>query len=108
MRSSAENEEVVERKAETFMTMYGYLAHSVSVDLNHLQARMIQTGNWQKGKVLSKPIVSELLNKRFRMIDYTQAKEDVIPYIINLSALDLWSAEFFLSVAAEKLASLPT
>lgn len=84
-----------------------YLAHSVPVDLKHLQARMVQTGHWQKGKALSSPVLRELLNKRFRMIDYTQAKEDVIPYITNLSALDLWSAEFFQSITAEKLVSLP-
>jgi len=85
-----------------------YLAHSVPADLNHLQARMVQTGHWQKGRTLTESSLRDLLNKRFHRIDYAQAKEDVIPYITNLSALDLWSAEFFQSITVERLRTLPT
>ena len=80
-----------------------YLAHSVPADLKHLQARMVQTGHWKKGKPLVEPDLRDLLNKRFRAIHYVQAKEDVFPYIYDHSAIDLWSADFFQSITADKL-----
>ncbi|MCL5268623.1 MAG: nucleotidyl transferase AbiEii/AbiGii toxin family protein [Bacteroidetes bacterium] len=80
-----------------------YLAHSIPVDLKHLQARMVQTGHWKKGSPLTEKDLRELLDKRFGVIDYGQAKQDVFPYITDHSALDLWSAEFFKSITADKL-----
>lgn len=84
-----------------------YLAHSIPADLEHLQERMVQTGHWQKGKKFTEQDLRVMLDKRFRAIDYSQANQDVIPYITNLSALDLWSAEFFGSITNDKLAILP-
>ena len=80
-----------------------YLAHSVPVDLKHLQARMVQTGHWKKGKALTEKDLRELLVKRFGVIDYNQAKQDVFPYITDHSAFALWSAEFFKSITANRL-----
>ncbi|MDP3386083.1 MAG: hypothetical protein Q8S24_02520 [Eubacteriales bacterium] len=36
-----------------------------------------------------------MLRKRFANIDYAQAKQDVVPFIKNPNALDVWSADFF-------------
>ncbi len=80
-----------------------YLAHSVPADLKHLQARMVQTGHWKKGKPLDEPDLRDLLNKRFRAIDYAQAKQDVFAYIYDHSAVDLWPIDFFQSITADKL-----
>ncbi len=80
-----------------------YLAYSIPADLKHLQSRMVQTGHWKKGETLTEKDLHELLDKRFGVIDYGQAKQDVFPYITDHSALDLWSAEFFKSITADKL-----
>jgi len=75
--------------------------------MEHLQKRMVQTGHWKKGAALTEQSVRDLLSKRFQAINYDQAKQDVIPYISNLSALDLWSAEFFQSITNDRLAIPP-
>ena len=80
-----------------------YLAHSVPVDLKHVQARMVQTEHWKKERTLTEKDLRELLDKRFGVIDYNQAKQDVYPYILEHSAVDLWSADFFKSITADKL-----
>ncbi len=80
-----------------------YLGHSIPVDLTHLQARMVQTGHWNKGKTLAEKDLRKLLDKRFDAIDYSQAKQDVLPYITDHSAVDLWSTDFFKSITADKL-----
>jgi len=84
-----------------------YLAHSIPVDMKHLQERMVQTGHCKKGIALTEQALRDLLAKRFREIDYDQAKQDVFPYINDHSALDLWSAEFFQSITVEKLVFFP-
>ena len=42
--------------------------------------------------------VRQLLRERFKSIDYAQAKADVMPFVANPEALDLWSAEFFCAI----------
>jgi hypothetical protein len=37
----------------------------------------------------------ELLRKRFREIDMDAAKKDVLPFLRDPAAVELWSAEFF-------------
>lgn len=43
-------------------------------------------------------IQGELLINKFREIDYNKSREDVIPFIRNVSELDIWSEEFFVSI----------
>ena len=37
------------------------------------------------------------------MIDYDDAKQDVLPFVRDTSALNLWSAEFFKQITKEML-----
>lgn len=36
-----------------------------------------------------------MLNERFDVVDFSRAKQDVEPYIHDISVLDIWSADFF-------------
>lgn len=42
-----------------------------------------------------------MLNNKFNKIDYTDAKEDVIPFIQDVDSLNLWSSEFFIKTTKE-------
>lgn len=42
-----------------------------------------------------------MLCDRFATIDYDQAKQDVIPFIRNTSALDIWCKEFFTQITMQ-------
>ena len=79
-----------------------YLSKGVQVNLAHAGARLIQTGNFSADKSLTLVDLQEMLHKRFQDIDYQQAKQDVLPFIKNPNALDLWGPDFFISIT-EKL-----
>ena len=39
-----------------------------------------------------------LLSERINIIDYSNAKEDVLPFIKYKTKLDIWSKEFFIDI----------
>ena len=39
-----------------------------------------------------------MLKERFEMINYEQAKQDVLPFIAESHKLDLWSKDFFIDI----------
>ena len=75
-----------------------YLSRGASVNLPHLAARLAQSGFIPAGKVVSLDEVKGMLCKRFNEIDFDQARQDVIPFVRNEGALDVWSADFFTSI----------
>jgi len=72
-----------------------YLSRGASLNLPHLNRRLIDSGTIPAGSMLSLKDVKQLLCKRFDSIDYAQAKQDVIPFIRDTASLDVWSKEFF-------------
>jgi hypothetical protein len=60
-----------------------YLLKEISVNLLHLEKRLIQTGHLQKEKPLTNEYLLTLLTDRFNSIDYDKAKQDVLPFIKN-------------------------
>jgi len=65
------------------------------VNLKHLAARLAQSGYIPEGKQITIKDVKEMLRKRFANIDFAQAKQDVLPFIKNPGALNVWNADFF-------------
>lgn len=72
-----------------------YLQNNSSVNLRHLEARLKQSGHIKPNINMTINEIKEMLIDRFESIDYSQAKEDVIPFIRNKAEIDLWSADFF-------------
>ena len=72
-----------------------FLSKGAHLNTEHLKARLIQSGVWDEGKAFSVEDAKHLLCERFETIDYQQAKEDVVPFLKNTAALDMWSADFF-------------
>ena len=72
-----------------------YLAKKTKVNLSHLKARLVASGVMNEGDAFDREMLISMLNDRFEKIDFEQAKQDVLPFIKNTSALDLWSAEMF-------------
>lgn len=75
-----------------------YLSQNAKVNLKHLKARLVQTGNFETNDDLTIDKLKELLIEKFSNIDYQQAKEDVLPFIKDKSKLDIWSKEFFIDI----------
>ena len=72
-----------------------YLAKKTKVNLSHLKARLVASGVMNEGDAFDREMLISMLNDRFEKIDFEQAKQDVIPFIKNTLALDLWSVEMF-------------
>lgn len=72
-----------------------YLSRNTKVNLKHLTARLAQSGYIVLDEELTIEDVKEILRKRFKEIDLSQAKQDVIPFIKDQNALNIWSVDFF-------------
>ena len=75
-----------------------YLSRQAKVNLPHLQARLKDSGAWKSGETLTLGKLQEMLKERFEMINYEQAKQDVLPFIVEPHKLDLWSKDFFIDI----------
>lgn len=75
-----------------------YLSQNTPVNIPHLEDRLKQTGFLHEEEKLDLDRVKELLCRRFAVINYAAAKEDVVPFITNPEKLSLWSPEFFQSI----------
>ncbi len=77
-----------------------YVRHRVKVDLPHFCQRMNQSHPLQP---LPQTVsdLKELLKKRIATLNVGQAKDDVLPFITMYSGLDIWSQEYFLTLADE-------
>jgi len=82
-----------------------YLTRSTSLNIQHLEQRMRQTGHWQENHPLEIEKVKKLLTDFFVRVDYRQAKKDVLPFIKEEDELSIWSQDFFTAITKDKLAS---
>lgn len=78
-----------------------YLARNTQFNLPHLKEKLVDSNYIDNDKNLTDDDVKELLIQRFNEIDFNAAKEDVIPFIKDVSILDLWSKEFFISITSK-------
>lgn len=75
-----------------------FLTNNTPVNIRHLNARLIDSGFDGASENMSLEDIKKILFRRFESIDYTSAKEDVLPFIRNPASLDLWSPAFFKSI----------
>jgi predicted nucleotidyltransferase component of viral defense system len=81
-------------KGRDFYDLVWYAGRKIRPNLEHLDARMRQSGHWD-GEVISNAILERLLRERFAEIDFRQAADDVRVFLPDPRELDLWSREFF-------------
>jgi len=75
-----------------------YLSRGTAVNLKHLVARLAQSGYITAQEQITIEDVKKMLRKRFEIIGYAQAKQDILPFIKNPGALDVWKADFFCEI----------
>ena len=79
-----------------------FLSRGVAVNLPHLRRRLIDSDFMSAEEACSLEDVKKKLCERFGTIDFSMAKQDVLPFIDDVSSLDVWCAEFFQQIT-EKL-----
>lgn len=77
-----------------------YLSRNTKFNLPHLREKLIDSEYISTDTEITCDSVKEMLINRFNEIDYTAAKEDVVPFIKDSSVLNLWSKEFFISITS--------
>ncbi len=75
-----------------------YMSRGTEVNFKHLAARLAQSGYIHEGTQITIEDVKEMLRKRFLNIDFAKAKHDVLPFIKNPDALNVWNADFFCEI----------
>lgn len=75
-----------------------YISKKVKINIPFLENAMKQTGQLEEKETLNIAKVKKLLKDKFKIINYTLAKQDALPFINNVSELDSWNEEMFISI----------
>ena len=75
-----------------------YLSQGTPVNLRHLNARLVDSGFDGAREDMTLEEIKDILHRRFESIDYDQARQDVLPFIKNPSAMEIWSKDFFIAI----------
>lgn len=90
-------------KGRDWYDMIWYAGHHPYVDLNHLEIRMRQSGDYTDEKPLTIKCLHEFLLSAVENIDPEMLKADVRPFIRDQQELDLWNKDFFRQIIREFL-----
>ncbi len=78
-----------------------YIRKGVSLNLENLRRKLINSKKIDKGDEFSLDTVQIMLNDRFDSIDFENAKLDVKDFIKDKKSLDVWSADFFKTITEQ-------
>ena len=76
-----------------------YLSKETKVNLELIKSKLIESKVITENSDFNIDILKNLLNKKFKEINYTDAKEDVITFIEDKDSLNLWNSEFFIEIS---------
>jgi hypothetical protein len=85
-------------KGRDWYDLVWYCARHPELHLAHLEERMRQSGHWEGAKALAPGDFQELVTEAIGRLDVDQARREVLPFVRNPEALEVWSREFFLDV----------
>lgn len=80
-----------------------YLSRKSKYNLPHLREKLIDSGFIDKETKLDNNDVKRILVDRFNEIDFDAAKNDVVSFIKDTSALNIWSKDFFVNITSNLL-----
>lgn len=75
-----------------------FLANHTSVNLELIKNKLIASNYIDPNSSFDILVLKKLLIAKFSMIDYKEAKEDVLPFIKDFQSLNLWSQDFFCEI----------
>ena len=85
-------------KGRDYYDFVWYVGRTTPVHLQHLEQRLRQTGGWTATKKLTKQELLKMLEEKFSQLDFELAKKDILPFIRDDAAVQLWSQDFFTSL----------
>lgn len=85
-------------KGRDWYDLVWYAGHHPQLHLRHLEARMRASGDWTATALLTPADLQDRLRAAIATLDVGQAREEASRFVRDLSALELWSPEFFQEV----------
>lgn len=74
-----------------------FISNNPNLNLQHLEKRMKQTGDYTLPQALTMDILKKQLSNAIDKLDIMKAREEVIPFVDNPQYLNIWSKDFFQS-----------
>ena len=84
-------------KGRDWFDLEWYIKKGIALDLKHFLLRAKDTNDWNRDDI-SEIEVLDLLTQKINGISVQQIKDDVVRFIPNDDALDIWSQKYFLDL----------
>lgn len=78
-----------------------FLANHTSVNLELIKNKLIASNYIDPNSLFDISVLKKLLIAKFSVIDYKEAKEDVLPFIKDPQSLNLWNQDFFCNITED-------
>lgn len=75
-----------------------FLSLNTKVNMSLIKNKLIESKYIKENELFNVEKLKELLKEKFKEINYDNAREDVKPFIKNISSLDLWNSDFFIEI----------
>lgn len=75
-----------------------YLSKNIKVNLNLVRNKLIDSGCLASNDNFTINELKEMLNNKFKVINYKDAIDDVVPFVADVNSLELWSEDFFTQI----------
>jgi hypothetical protein len=76
-----------------------FVANHPELHLSHLERRMVQTGDWKEGQVLTGKRLLGLLEETIAVVDLGKARQEVESFVRDADSLAVWSKAFFTDIS---------
>ena len=74
------------------------MSNNTKVNIELIREKLIDSNVLTREGSFDINMLKDLLNNKFKEINYSNAKEDVIAFIEDKDSLNLWSEEFFTEI----------
>lgn len=81
-------------KGRDWYDLEWYIKKGISLDVSHFFARAIDTKDWKEDSISKEQIIELLINK-IESVSFSNIKEDVVRFIKNDEALNIWGPGYF-------------
>ena len=84
-----------------------FLSKETKVNIELIRQKLIESKVISNKDAFNIDILKEMLYKKFKSINYKEAKEDVMPFISDINSLELWNKDFFVEITKNYLEIKP-
>lgn len=75
-----------------------FLSKNIKVNMNLVKSKLVESNVLKDDDNFDINILKNMLNEKFKLIDYDATKNDVAPFLDDSTKLNIWSMEFFQSI----------